>query len=198
MKNNFWPNGLRVLILVGALATGACTKSDWSVLPQTVTLGGQTYADADAGLAAANAACSFILGSVEPLETPVIPRLRVVRPINPIIATNGLASRGIPRDWMVSYMLRASIIEIDCIRAAIGKRNIAETMTGGLSSDGLHEDPQDGVPVIYLYLPNHRSALWIFASDTVGPIGLAWDPSIKDTVLRYMDFLGIIERLATL
>ena len=190
MKNNFGPNGLRVLILVGALATGACTR--------TVTFGGQTYTDADAGLAAANAACAFILGSVEPLETPVIPRLRVVRPINPIIATNGLASRGIPRDWMVSYTLRASIIEIDCIRAAIDKRKIAETTTGGLSSDGSHEGHQDGVPVIYLYLPNHRSALWIFASDTVDPIGLPWDPSIKNPVLRYMDFLGIIERLATL
>ena len=125
----------------------------------------------------------------------MIPSLRVVRPINPIVATNGLASRGIPRDWMVNYMLRASIIEIDCIRAAIDKRNIAERMTSGLSSDGLHEDPQDGVPVIYLYLPNHRSALWIFASDTMAPIGLAWDPSIKDPVLRYMDFLGVIERL---
>ena len=58
MKTIFAANSLRVLILVGALATGACT--------QTVKYGGQKFADADAGLAAANAACAFILGSVEP------------------------------------------------------------------------------------------------------------------------------------
>ena len=49
----------------------------------------------------------------------MVSSLRLVHPTNPIVATNGLKSRGIPRDWMVSYLLQISIIEIDCIRAAI-------------------------------------------------------------------------------
>jgi hypothetical protein len=177
-------------MLLGALTTGACTNS--------VTFGGQRYAAADEGIAAANAACSSILGSLDPLETPVVSDLRLVRPTNPIVATNGIKSRGIPRDWMVNYLLQVSIIEIDCIRAAIEKRNIAGKVTRGFSSTGLHEDPAGGVPVVYLYLPNHDSALWFFASDTVPRTGLGWDPSIEDPALRYMDFLGIIERLVAL
>jgi hypothetical protein len=99
---------------------------------------------------------------------------------------------------MVSYVVRVSIIEIECIMAAIEKRSIAWKVSRGLSSTGLHEDPDGEVPVIYLYLANERSALWVFASSTVSPIGVPWDPTIKDPVLRYMDFLGIIERLVTL
>ena len=177
-------------MLVGALATGACTTS--------VSFGSRTYTDVDAGLAAATASCAFVLGALESLEAPVVSDLRVVRPINPIIASNGLAFRGIPKDWMVNYVVRVSIIEIECIMAAIEKRNIAWKVSRGLSSTGLHEDPDGEVPVIYLYLANERSALWVFASGTVGPIGVPWDPTIKDPVLRYMDFLGIIERLVTL
>ncbi|MBT3397071.1 MAG: hypothetical protein HOB82_10380 [Alphaproteobacteria bacterium] len=190
MTKVFGPNIFRVLMLVGALATGACTTS--------VSFGNRTYAEVDDGLGAATAACAFVLAALESLEAPVVPDLRVVRPINPIIATNGLATRGIPADWMLNYMVRVSIIEIECIMAAIEKRNIAGKVSHGLSSTGLHEDPQGGVPVIYLYLPNERAALWIFASDTVAPIGVPWDPTISDPVLRYMDFLSVIERLVTL
>ena len=99
---------------------------------------------------------------------------------------------------MVSYLLQVLITEIDCILAAIEKRNIAEKLASGFSTTGLHVDPKGGVPVVYLYLPNHDSALWIFASDTVPRTGLGWDPSIGDPALRYMDFLGIIERLIAL
>lgn len=180
----------RALMLLAALVTGACANS--------VTFGGQRYASADEGMAAANAACASILALIEPMENPVVSSLRLVRPTNPIVATNGLKSRGIPRDWMVSYLLQISIIEIDCIRAAIEKRSIAEKVTRGFSSTGLHEDPAGGIPVVYLYLPNHDSALWIFASDTVPRTGLGWDLSIGDPALRYMDFLGIIERLVPL
>ena len=110
----------------------------------------------------------------------------------------GLRAEASHSDWMVSYLLQISIIEIDCIRAAIEKRSIAEKVTRGFSSTGLHEDPAGGIPVVYLYLPNHDSALWIFASDTVPRTGLGWDLSIGDPALRCMDFLGIIERLVPL
>ena len=139
-----------------------------------MTFGGQRYASADEGMAAANAACASILALIEPMENPVVSSLRLVRPTNPIVATNGLKSRGIPRDWMVSYLLQISIIEIDCIRAAIEKRSIAEKVTRGFSSTGLHEGPAGGIPVVYLYLPNHDSALWDFRQRHSAPnrIGL--------------------------
>ena len=74
--------------LVERIGYGACSNS--------VTLGGQRYASAGEGIAAANAACSSILASIDPLETPVVSDLRLARPTNPIIATNGLKTRGVP------------------------------------------------------------------------------------------------------
>lgn len=184
--------GFKIPVRAGLLALVLTTAGCGGT---SVTFGGQGYATPDEAIGAAREACASALGGLESLDQPVVKELRLVLPTNPTVTNNGLVRNGRPPQWMVEYLGTILILEVDCVRSAIQKRNIAESITIIYSPDANHAEPIGDVPVVYLYLPDHASAFWYFSSAAVRGQPLGWNPEITDPSERYAVFLAGIERL---
>ena len=174
-------------LLALLFSVGACTPS--------VSFNGRTYPSPQAEIEAAQAMCAAALGPVEVREQPLVGGLRLVLPANATVARNGLIREGSPPQWMVDYLVAILVLELDCVRAAIQKRNIAQVLEVAYDTQALHQQASGDVPVVYLYLPEHRLAQWHFATAANPRQPLGWNPAIADVAERYEDFLAAIEGL---
>lgn len=175
------PSLLSVLLAAG-LAVG-CSSYRY---------GDSSYASREAAETAASEHLRDIVIRVAPRRSALAPEARLVIPKLEVIKERGTGSRTQDKEYT------AGILHADYKNTLqmIARRKVF-TRVWFEESNGEHIQPKNGEPVIYLYMPDSKTAGWYYVSGKAAtPVPLKVDRTKERDFDRAYSLVGAVEGLA--
>ena len=160
----------------------------------TYRYGDRTFHDRNEAEAAAKADRDTLRTGFKPRNTPLAKLGRVVIPSKTLVidrrTKEGASAEA--RDYVATVLYNDYRNTAETIR----QRNVFERLDIEDSTDGEHITPKAGEAVIYLYIPDNKTAGWYYISKTTKRTPLHFDQGNPDKLGRFKYFIDSVEALA--
>ena len=176
--------GLFAAVLIG-FAISAC---------MTYRYGDRSFDDRKEAEAAQKADRDLIRGAFKPRSTTLAKTGRIVIPTKTLILERGLRKGGPAegRDYVAISLYNGYRL----VGETIKRRNIFDRTDIEETAEAGHAAPKSGEAVIYLFMPDNKTAGWYYVSEATKRTPLHFDDGNPDRVGRVKYFIDSIEVLA--
>jgi hypothetical protein len=157
--------------------------------------GDRTFTDRKSAEAAQKEDIEYRFSAIKPRSSALAKYAKAVIPSKGLILERGLKPGGSAeaRDYVASVLY----LGFKAVPDGIRKRNIFEKLDIEDSSEAGHVTPKSGEIVIYLYMPDNKTAGWYYLSEKTKRTPLHFDTGNPDKAQRTKYFIDSVEALVS-
>jgi len=176
--------GLFAAVLIG-FAISAC---------MTYHYGDRSFDDRKEAEAAQKADLDLIRGAFKPRSMTLAKTGRIVIPTKTLLLARGLRKGGSAegRDYVATNLYNSYRV----VGETIKRRNIFDRIDIEETAEAGHATPKSGEAVIYLFMPDNKTAGWYYVSEATKLTPLHFDHGNPDIVGKVKYFIDSVEALA--